>query len=57
MTFHSIRLIIRYYLYYFYITNVKKLDLFIRNAEKQGANGDLIQSANSVKDMLSALLM
>ena len=33
-----------------------QLDLFIRNAEKQGANGDLIQSAKSVKAMLPVLM-
>ena len=33
-----------------------QLDLFIRYAEKQGTNGDLIQSANSVMAMLPALM-
>ena len=33
-----------------------QLGLFIRNAEKQGANGDLIQSAESVKAMLPVLM-
>ena len=33
-----------------------QLDLFIRYAEKQGTNGDLIQYAGSVKAMLPVLM-
>jgi hypothetical protein len=33
-----------------------QLDLFIRYENDQGANSDIIQSAESVKEMLSVLM-